>query len=269
MPTEQLPLLFFKPFPSANLLAVAESLLNASPSTSVEQLDPLGTLHAVQNTRGFARLKIALPSFNFDSPRFEAAFEGTAEQTHIHVRFFGNFDKVAEPLYNALTALGLACYSVWDKAIFADWPIWEEPTVDSGFAARMTRILERKTLELRETVPDSNRRAQILAAFVKSPEFRAEMAAEARLEKPSRQKKAYSDLLNCYVRWKDGRASASELGAVRKLCPRFAAMSIAELRMQSGGSPRLLLLTAATARQAAELRRSAEQHGIALDIEPP
>jgi hypothetical protein len=78
-----------------------------------------------------------------------------------------------------------------------------------------------------------------------------------------------SDVVNCYVRWKDGRPSASELGAIRKLDSRFAAMGMTELRNLIGSSRRLLLLTAATPRQAAEFRESAERHGLILDAEPP
>jgi hypothetical protein len=160
MATEQLPLLFFKALPNTDPQTVAQSLLMSSPSPRVAQLEPSRILQAVRETRGFARLKIALPSFSFDNPRVEAAFEGTAMQSHIHIRFYGNFDRVAEPLFNGLTALGLACYSVWDKVILVDWPKWEEPSIDAGFAARTARIMERKTLDLRETVPDARRRAR-------------------------------------------------------------------------------------------------------------
>jgi hypothetical protein len=109
----------------------------------------------------------------------------------------------------------------------------------------------------------------MLDAFMKSAEFRAEMAAEARREAPAHEKRAYGDVVNCYVRWRNDRPSASELGAVRKLDSTLAAKSIVELRGLVGDSPRLLLLTAATPRQAAALRRSAERHDIIVEIEPP
>jgi hypothetical protein len=184
------------------------------------------------------------------------------------VGFFGNFEKLAQPLFNALTATGLACYSVWDQAMLTEWPKWEEVAVDRGFAERMNRVLRHKSAELREIEPDEKRRGMILDAFVNGPEFRAEMSREAR-RGPGRAKKAYDDLVNCYVRWKGGRASATELGAIRKLDPKFAAMSLSELRMHAGDAPRVLLATAVSARRAAELRRAAEQLGLSFESESP
>jgi hypothetical protein len=265
--SEQAPLLFFKPQPDTDPLIVAAALLGEAPSPGVVPLDPAAVLQAVRSTRGFGRLKVALPHFSFDGPRTEAALKGVALPTHIRVGFFGNFDKLAKPLYHVLTGAGLVCYSVWDKSMLTEWPEWEEPTIDRGFAERMTRILRRKTIEMRETEPDEKRRSQLLDAFVKSTEFRAEMAREARRE-PGRGKKTFDEVVNCYVRWKDGRASASELGAVRKLEPKLAAMSLGELRSLIGDSPRLLVATAVAPRQAAELRRTAEGLGLGLETEP-
>lgn len=186
--------------------------------------------------------------------------------SHIFVQFFGNFEKVAEPLFHALAALGLACYCVWDRSMLTEWPKWEEPKIDRGFAERMSRILQRKTAELRATEPDEKRRRQLLDAFAKGPEFRAEMAREAGLE-PGPAQKAYDDVVNCYVRWKDGRASATELGAIRKLDPKFALMSLSELRKQAGDGPRLLVATAIVPQRAAGLRQSAEGLGLSIENE--
>jgi hypothetical protein len=228
-------------------------------------------LQTTKATRGLARLKVALPSFHLDNPRLNAALDGTATETHIHVRFHGNFDKLAKPLFKSLTSQGLTCYSVWDKKVLTDWPRWNETTIDPGFAARMSRVTDRKALELRQTEPDAKRRAQVLDAFLKSPEFRAEMAKAARLENPSdpHQTTTYADHLNCYARWKTGHPSAPELAAVRKLAPQLAALGIAELRTLIGNAPRLLLLTAAPPHQASELHHAADRHGLLLDIEPP
>jgi hypothetical protein len=266
--SEQVPLLFFKPQHASDPLSVAQSLLNEAPSPSVVPLDPLAVLQNIRSTRGFARLKVALPHFSFDSPRAEAALEGTALATHVRVGFFGNFEKVAEPLFNALTSSGLVCYSIWDKALLTEWPEWEEPTIDRGFASRMQRILQRKTTELRKVEPDEKRRSQILDAFVNSPEFRAEMAREARRES-GQGKKAYDDVLNVYAKWMNDRASATELGALRKLDAKLGAMSLSDLRAHVGQSPRLLLATAVAPRVAAELRRSGEALGLAVEVEPP
>jgi hypothetical protein len=163
--SEQLPLLFFKPLGAPDPLTVAQSLLNEAPSPSVFPLNPLGVLQDIRSARGFARLKISLPHF--------------------------------------------------------EWPKWEVPSIDRGFAGRMQRILQRKTTELREVESDEKRRSQILDAFVKSPDFRAEMAREARRE-PGRGKRTYDDVLNVYAKWKNGRASATELGALRKLDTKLA-----------------------------------------------
>jgi hypothetical protein len=266
--SEQVPLLFFKPQPASDPLTVAQSLLNEAPSPDVVPLDPLAVLQNIRSTRGFARLKVALPHFSFDNPRAEAALEGVALPTHIRVGFFGDFEKVAESLFNALNATGLVSYSVWDKAMLTEWPKWEEPAIDRGFGERMTRILQRKTAELREAEPDEKRRSQILDAFAKSPEFLAEMAREARRES-GRGRKAYDDYLNVYAKWKNGRASATELGALRKLDAKLAGMSLSGLRAHVGESPRLLLATAVAPRAAAELRRSGEALGLAVETESP
>jgi hypothetical protein len=271
MANEQVPLIFFKPLPSADPLVVAESILAGSPSAQVVPLDAGRVLRALKETRGFARLKVALPHFSLDHQRVDAALEGAASETHVAVRFSGDFDKLAGPLFKALAAAGFVCYSVWDRTVLSEWLMREEPRIDNGFAARMTRVTQRKERELRETEPDPKRRARMLDAFVKSPEFRAEMAKAARLEGRGgdRRKRAYSGVVNCYVRWRDGRPSASELGAVRKLNSRFAAMGIAELRNLIGDAPRLPVLTAALPRQAAAFREAAERHGLVVDVEPP
>jgi hypothetical protein len=266
--SEQVPLLFFKPQPACDLLTVAQSLLNEAPSPDVVPLDPLPVLQNIRSTRGFARLKVALPDFSLDNPRAETALEGTALPTHIRVGFFGDFEKLAELLFKAVTTTGLVCYSIWDKAMLTEWPKWEEPTIDRGFGERMNRILQRKTAELRDVEPDEKRRSQILDAFVKSPEFVAEMAREARRE-PGRGKKTYDDVLNVYAKWKNDRPSATELGALRKLDAKLAAMSLSDLRAHVGESPRFLLATAVAPRIAAELRRSGEALGLAVEVEPP
>ena len=46
-------------------------------------------------TRSRTQPKITLPSFHLDNPRLNAALDGTATETHIHVRSYGNFDKLA------------------------------------------------------------------------------------------------------------------------------------------------------------------------------
>jgi hypothetical protein len=269
MANEQLPLLFFKLLAGSDPLAVARSLLMAS-STAIAEVMPLETeeiLRGVRASRGFARLKVTPPDFSFDNPRLEAAFEGRAERTHVSIQFYGNFERVAKPLFGALRAMGLTCYSVWDKGILADWPEWEERAVDAGFAARMTRILERKTRELQETTPDVRVRKRMLDAFLKSAAFAAEMAAEARRESRGGGKKADGDLVNGYVRWRAGRPSAAELAGVRKLDPALAAKSVGDLRVTIGDSPRMLVRTAMTRRQEGELRRLAAELGLVVEFE--
>jgi len=264
MASEQLPLLFFKPLAGTDPLAVARSLLTAS-STAIDEVVPLEAeeiLPALRATRGFARLKVTPPDFSFDNPRLEAAFDGRAERTHVSVRFYGNFERVARPLFDALGAMGLTCYSVWDEAILVDWPQWEERVVDAGFAARMTRLLERKTRELQETTPDIGVRKRMLDAFLKSAAFAAEMAAEARRESGDG-----GDLVNGYVRWRAGRPSAAELAGVRKLDPALGAKSVGDLRAVIGDSPRLLVRRGITRRQEGELRRLAAGLGLEVEFE--
>jgi hypothetical protein len=264
MASEQLPLFFFKPLAGKDPLAVARSLMTSS-STAIDEVVTLEAeeiLRGVRATRGFARLRVALPDFSFDNSRLEAALEGTVERTHVSVRFYGNFERVARPLFNTLRVMGLTCYSVWDKAILVDWPEWEERVVDAGFAARMTRILERKTRELRETTPDVGVRKRMLDAFLKSAAFGAEMAAEAR-----RELGGGGDVVNGFVRWRAGRPSAAELAGVRKLDPALGAKSVGDLRAAIGDSPRLLVRTGITRREEGELRRLAAGLGLVVEFE--
>jgi hypothetical protein len=269
--TEQIPLLFFKPAPHTDPLTVAETLLAAPESARVVALDPATVLQSLRSTRGFARLEVALPHFSLDNPRSQAALEGTASPIHLSVRFYGDFEKLAEPLFRAMVAQGLVCFSVWDRTLITDWPKWTELKTDAGFATRMQRVLEHETQRLRDIEPDPARRTRLLDAFVKSPQFREAMARQARLETPPgrRTSKTYADHVNCYVCWRDGHASAAELAALRKLDPAFAAMSIADLRRRIGDLPRLLLLTAALPHQANALRDAALRHGLAVEVEPP
>lgn len=266
MASERVPLLFFSPQSGADPLVIAQALVGEARSPQVIVLNPVVLLQTVRNTRGFARLKVALPNFSLDRPGAEAAMEGVALPTHIRVGFFGNFEKLGEQLFDVLVATGLVCYSALDKAMLTKWPKGVEPDIDRGFGERMTRVLQRKTAELREIEPDEKRRGRILDAFVKSPEFQAEMAREARRE-PGRGKKAYGDVVNCYVRWREGRASATALGAVRKLDSKLAAMSLPELRVHIGDAPRLLLAAAVVPRRAAELRQLAEGLGLSIESE--
>jgi hypothetical protein len=269
MGNERFPLVFFKPQTNADPASVAQSLLSGDAGAAAVDLDPNGILRAVRDTRGFARLKVTLPSFSFDNPRAEAAFEGTASRTHLQVGFFGNFEKVAEPLFAALTAQGLTCYSEWDEAVLAKWPEEEGPTADGDFAERMDRVMQAKARDLKDAVADPKQRLKLINEFLKGPEFRAAMAAEAVVEKPGRGKKAFADLVNCYARWKAGKPSAAELTGLRKLDAKFASVSLAELRAQAERSPRLLIATAVTSRRAAALRREAERHGVLLEVEAP
>jgi len=123
-----------------------------------------------------------------DNARAEAALQGTATETHIVVHFYGNFEKLAKPLFNALKGMGFNCFSAWDRKIINTWPKSETPRVDKGFVARMMRVIQRRASELRETVADADERTRILGEVVKSPEFRAQMADEERLE-ASRQRR--------------------------------------------------------------------------------
>jgi hypothetical protein len=271
MSTGQIPLVFFKPLPDTDALSAARSVLADPSAASVAKIDPARLLKSLKQKRGFAKLKLATPSFGLDDSKAEAAFEGTASDTHLHVTFYGNFDKVAEPLFNALLAEGLLCYSVWDRQLITEWPAGPEMEVDNGFAARMSRVVERKTNQLREIEPDPKQRTKLLNAFVKSHEFRAEMAREARAEgpRPAGEKTTFSDLVNCYARWQTGHPSAGELATVRKLESKYGLMSIGELRSLIGDEPRLLLLRSVRPKRADALKNAAQAHGLLVDVESP
>jgi len=263
-------LIFFKPNAEARQIATGHQLLLGSASHKIASLDPQQVLQWLKSKRGFGRMKLSIPTFELDNERLEVSMEGTAYETHLDVRFFGNFEKLAEPLFKAMTADGFACYSVADSKMLTAWPEWDEPTIDSGFGARMTRVLERETKRLAETEPDRSKHAKILAAFVQSPEFKLEMASEARNEPPSgkHKKRSYTDLVNCYARWKSTHPTAMELAAVRNLVPKFKAMGIADLKSIIADAPRLLLLTAATTVRANAMRESALNQDLQIDIEP-
>ncbi len=271
MANAQVPLLFFAPLPNTDSLSIAQSLVAGSAIADVAPLDPGRLLHVLKAKRGFSCLQISLPAFGFDDPRAEAALEGTASETHIDVHFYGNFEALAERVFGVLVAERLTCYSVWDKQLITSWPKWDELEIDKGFGARMARIVQREETKLRETEPDADRRSKLRDTFLRSPEFRAQMAKEGRLEEPNpdRRKKTYSDYVNCYARWTDGHPSTLELAAVRKLNAKYAGMSVVELRSMIGNAPRLVLLTGAHPREAAMLESAAVQHGLRLDIEPP
>ena len=271
MSTPQIPLVFFKPLPDTDALFAAKSLLADPSSATVARIDPARLLKSLKQKRGFAKLKLAIPSFGLDDSRAKAAFEGTALDTHISVQFYGDFDKVANVLFDALVTEGLLCYSVWDQKLLSEWPAGREMEIDNGFAARMSRVVERKTNQLRQIEPDSKRRTKLLNAFVKSDEFRAEMAREARADgrRPGGDRKTFSDLVNCYARWQTGHPSAGELAAVRKLESKYGQMSIGELRTLIRDEPRLLLLRAVRPKRADALKNAAQVHGLRVDVEPP
>jgi hypothetical protein len=271
MAVAQFPLIFFMPSKGSDPVAVARAIVAGSSPESVDHFNPIEVLKEIKSGRGFGRLKIALPKFTLDNAGLEASLEGTAMETHLSVCFYGNFDKLAKPLFDAVVAQGFACYSVWDTQLLERWPVLSELTPDSGYADRMSRVLQREKLRLEKTEPDRERRTKLMNAFVNSPEFRAEMAREARLESPNRQggKKTYADHMNCFVRWKDGHPSASELSAIRKLDSKFAAMSISDLRQTIGDSRRFQVITAAPPMEVAALRAAAAKLGLAIDVEPP
>ena len=271
MSTGQIPLVFFRALPDADALSAARSVLAEPSSAPVAKIDPAHLLKSVKQKRGFAKLKLAIPTFGLDDSKSKAAFEGIASDTHVSVRFYGDFDKVAKALFDALVTEGLLCYSVWDQKLLTEWPAGREMEIDKGFAARMSRVVERKTNQLREIEPDRRQRIKLLNAFVKSDEFRAEMAREARAEgrRPGGDETTFSDLVNCYARWQTGHPSARELAAVRKLESKYGQTSIGELRTLIGDEPRLLLLRAVRPKRADALKNAAQAHGLRVDVEPP
>lgn len=271
MAAEQPPLVFFLPPPGADVPSIARSLADGEAPQGIAPIDANGIVRRLKRRRGFSRLTIDPPRFSLDDTRREVAMEGTSYDTHLHVKFYGNFDELAAPLFAAMRAQGLVCYSVWDQKIIDAWPKWQEPRIDGGFGKRMSLVLERESARLRQTEPDPARRVAMLNAFVKSDEFRAQMAKEARAESklvPRGRKKTYADLVDCYARWNNGTPSAAELAAVRKLDAKYRATSIAELRKIIGAAPRLKLLTAVPPDRAKALAQSAFAAALTLDIEP-
>jgi hypothetical protein len=238
-----------------------------SPGARVLPLDPLALLRALKARRGFGRLKIALPHFELDNAKLGAALVGTAVESHLSVHFYGDFDALAEPVFTTFLEKGLVCYSVWDMQLLPSYPKSYELQIDRGFGSRMSRVLERHAQKLRETEPDPARHAALLKAFTRSPEFRAEMAMEARREPPGRGAKTYVDHVNCYARWRDRHPSPAELAAVRKLSPDHAAASVLALRKQIGDAPRLLLVAATNPKRAAAFRDAAARFGLLVEIE--
>jgi hypothetical protein len=268
MASPKLPLLFFRPSPGTDPLAVGRSLAAGEPS-GVEPIEPERLLGGLKLTRGFSRLRAPLPTFELDDPRRQAALHGIASVTHLSVGFFGDFDRLAGPLIKALTRLGLMCYSRWDDKVIRELAVLEQPHIDKGFAVRMTEVLRRRSLDLAQTVADPKDRAKQIDVYVRGAEFRAEMGKAARREQASGDpgRKSYDHHVNCFVRWRTGRPSVAEMAGLRKLDAKFASMPVGALRELAAQGSRLLLATALSPGQAKALRTLAAGLGFLVDEE--
>jgi hypothetical protein len=106
MANAQYPLIFFSPLLGSDARAAGELLAAGSTTVPVAPLDAERVLNLLRGKRGFRHLKVALPQFALDNPRIEASLEGSAHATHLAVQFYGNFEKLAEPLFKAFLGLG-------------------------------------------------------------------------------------------------------------------------------------------------------------------
>ena len=176
-------LIFFKPASDADPADVGRQLAEASASGHAEPLDVSELMEQLRNARGFTRLHTADEHFSLDNLRAEAAMEGHRDEHHLDARFYGHFEKIARPLFHFMSSQGLTCYSVGDGRVVETWPSFEEPAIDKGYADRMQRVIARHAEHLERTEPDPRIRQKRINAFVKSPEFHAEIKTEHDQEK--------------------------------------------------------------------------------------
>lgn len=183
MAREVVRLIFFKPTSDAVPADVGKQLADASGANSTEPLDVSKLLEQLRLVLGFKRLHIADEHFSFDNPRAEAAMEGRRGERHLDVRLYGNFERIARPLFHFMASRGLTCYSVQDGRVVEKWPNFDEPDIDKGYADRMQRVIARHAEHLERIEPDPKSRQKRMNAFVRSPEFHAEMEREHGQEK--------------------------------------------------------------------------------------
>jgi len=175
-------LIFWKPSPGHDTVETGKQLAAGSVPAALSAIDTSNLLVRLRASRGFARLAIRGHHFFVENARAEAALEGDVHDGYLDVRFYGSFEALAKPLFQFMTGHGLICYAHGDRELLSKWPAFKEPEIDRGYAARMQRVLERHNQKVREQEPDPNRRAKAMNAFVKSEQFRDEMAREYDLE---------------------------------------------------------------------------------------
>lgn len=183
MASEKFKLVCFKPLPGTDPVASGQFITAELPHPDVEPLDTVALVTKLKTQRGFKRTRIKDTFFSLDLSRSESAMEGHFTSHYISVGFYGNFDVLAEPLYRFMSAEGLTCYSPLDKKLVTSWPKFSEPKIDKCYSARMLKILQVKTQELRLIEPNEKVRIKLMTAFLRSAEFHERMAEELKSEK--------------------------------------------------------------------------------------
>jgi hypothetical protein len=176
-------LIFWKAGPGADGVETGKQLCAGVIPSNLVPIDGLSMLAQLKAVRGFARLGIREQLFFLENARAEVSMEGDIHERHFDVRLYGNFEVLAKPLFQFMNQRGLLCFVQGDRELLKEWPTFKEFSVDKGYAARMQHVLERHNQSLREQEPDPKRRAKMMTAYMRSDEFRNEMAREYTLEK--------------------------------------------------------------------------------------
>lgn len=109
--------------------------------------------------------------------------EGDVHERHLDVRFYGNFELLAKPLYQFMSRQGLLCYVEGGRELLRAWPAFREPEIDVNYSARMQRVLAPQNKAVLEQESDPKRRAKFMTAYLRSDEFQREMAREYEIER--------------------------------------------------------------------------------------
>src|SRR5260221_7156420 len=188
-------LIFWKSAASGDTVEVGKQLCTGTIPTALAAIDATRLLAELQATRGFARLAIDDRSFSLDNPRAEVSMDGDIHARHFDVRFHGNFETLAKPLFQFMSRQGLLCYVQGDRDLLRAWPTFKEPEIEQGYAARMERVLQRRNDVLRTQEPDSKRRKKLMTEYLRSEAFRNEMARAHGLETKIRNGSATVDVI--------------------------------------------------------------------------
>ncbi|MDB5320255.1 MAG: hypothetical protein JWN40_1886 [Phycisphaerales bacterium] len=182
-------LIFWKANTGADSVKTGKQLCAGVVPSNLAAIDGPSLFAQLKSVRGFARVGMRDQLFFLENARAEVSIEGVIYERHLDVRFYGNFEVLAKPLFKFMSRQGLLCYADGDREMLREWPAFEEPDIDVNYSARMQRVLARQNRVVLEQESDPKRRAKIMTAFLRSDEFQREMAREYDIEKQTKRGK--------------------------------------------------------------------------------